>query len=109
MSFEASRYAACHAAATVLSGTQKRGAVGNVVSLDSSAKTFTVKAGPRTITVQPSDKTEFLRYALDSAKITDAKPSAFTQIKVGDEAHVLGDKSADGTTVTAEKVVFGSF
>lgn len=88
---------------------QKRGTVGNVASIDSAAKTFTVKAGARTITVQPSDKTEFLRYALDSAKINDAKPAAFPQIKVGDEAHVLGNKSADGTSVAAEKVVFGSF
>jgi hypothetical protein len=88
---------------------QKRGTVGNVTAVDPAAKTFTVKAGPRTVTVQPSDKTEFLRYALDSAKISDAKPAEFAQIKVGDEAHVLGNKSADGTSVAAEKVVFGSF
>lgn len=86
-----------------------RGTVGNVASIDSAAKTFTVKAGARTISVQPSDKTEFLRYALDSAKISDAKPSAFAQIKVGDQAHVLGNKNEEGTTVAAEKVVFGSF
>jgi hypothetical protein len=86
-----------------------RGTVGNVASVDSGAKTFTIKAGSRTVTVQPSDKTEFLRYALDSAKISDAKPSTFAQIKVGDQAHVLGNKNADGTTVGAEKVVFGSF
>ena len=88
---------------------QKRGTVGNVSAVDPAAKTFTVKAGPRTVTVQPSDKTEFLRYALDSAKISDARPAAFAQIKVGDEAHVLGNKSTDGTSVAAEKVVFGSF
>jgi hypothetical protein len=86
-----------------------RGTVGNVASVDAGAKTFTVKAGSRTITVEPSDKTEFLRYALDSAKISDAKPSTFAQIKAGDQAHVLGNKNTDGTTVTAEKVVFGSF
>ena len=88
---------------------QKRGTVGNVTSIDAGAKTFTIKAGGKAVTVQPSDKTEFLRYALDSAKITDAKPSGFAQIKVGDQAHVLGNKSADGTTVAAEEVVFGSF
>jgi hypothetical protein len=86
-----------------------RGTVGNVASVNPAAKTFTIKAGARTVTVQPSDKTEFLRYALDSAKISDAKPSTFAQIKVGDQAHVLGNKNADGTTVSAEKVVFGSF
>jgi len=88
---------------------QKRGTVGNVTSIDAGAKTFTIKAGGKVVTVQPSDKTEFLRYALDSAKITDAKPSGFAQIKAGDQAHVLGNKNADGTTVAAEEVVFGSF
>jgi Cu/Ag efflux protein CusF len=88
---------------------QKRGTVGNVGSVDAAAQTFTVKAGARIITVQPSDKTVFLRYAPDSAKIDDAKPSAFTQLKVGDEVHVLGDRNAEGTSLAAEKVVFGSF
>jgi Domain of unknown function (DUF5666) len=88
---------------------QKRGTVGNVASIDAGGKAFTIKVGSRVVTVQQSDKTEYLRYALDSAKITDAKPSAFAQIKVGDQAHVLGNKNAEGTTVTAEEVVFGSF
>ena len=88
---------------------RKRGTVGNVVAVDSGAKTFTIKAGGRTVAVQPADKTEYLRYALDSAKISDAKPSTFAQIKVGDQAHVLGNKNEDGTTVAAERVVFGSF
>src|SRR5215469_11994841 len=88
---------------------QKRGTVGNVAAIDAAAKTFTVKAGSREITVRPADKTEFMRYALDSAKISDAKPSTLAQMKVGDQAHVLGNKNADGTEVTAEKVVFGSF
>jgi len=88
---------------------QKRGTVGNVASIDAAAKTFTVKAGARVTTVQPSEKTVFLRYAPDSAKIDDAKPGAFATVKVGDEVHVLGDRNADGTGVTAEKIVFGSF
>jgi hypothetical protein len=83
--------------------------VGNVASIDAAAKTFTVKSGSRVITVQPNAKTEFMRYAPDSAKISDAKPSDLAQIKVGDQAHVLGNKNADGTEVSADKVVFGSF
>lgn len=88
---------------------QKRGTVGNLVSVDSAAKTFTVKTGGRTVTIKPSAQTEMLRYALDSAKIADAKPATFAELKPGDEVHVLGDKSADGETVSAEKIVFGSF
>jgi hypothetical protein len=88
---------------------QRRGVVGNVTAIDAAGKSFTLRAGPRTSTVQASDKTAFLRYALDSAKINDAKPASLGEIKVGDEVHVLGNKDAAGTTVTAEKVVFGSF
>jgi len=88
---------------------QKRGTVGNVGSIDATAKTFTVKAGAHITTVQPSDKTVFLRYAPDSAKIDDARPGAFAQLKVGDEVHVLGERNAEGTSVAAEKIVFGSF
>ena len=33
----------------------------------------------------------------------------FDQIKIGDQVNVLGDKSADGTSIIAEKVVSGSF
>jgi hypothetical protein len=88
---------------------QKRGVVGHVASIDAAARAFTIKAGVRTTTVQSSEKTEFLRYALDSAKIEDARPGTFAEIKVGDEVHLLGNRNADGTTVAAEKIVFGSF
>jgi hypothetical protein len=88
---------------------QKRGMVGNVASIDAAARTFAARAGARVTTVQSSDKTEFLRYALDSAKIDDAKPASFDEIKVGDEVHVLGNRNGEGTSVAAEKIVFGSF
>jgi hypothetical protein len=88
---------------------QKRGSTGIVASIDLSAKTLTIKAGSRTLTVQPSAKTEYQRYALESAKMSDAKPGTFDQIRIGDQVNVLGDKNADGTSVAAEKVVSGSF
>lgn len=87
---------------------QKRGVAGHVASIDAAAKTFTIKVGARVTTVQSSDKTVLLRYALDSARIDDAKPGEFAQVKVGDEVHVLGDRNAEGTSVAAEKIVFGS-
>ena len=88
---------------------RKRGTTGNLAGVDAAAKTFTVKAGPRDITVKPSEKTVYLRYSPDSAKMADAKPSSFTELKPGDEIHVLGDKNADGTEIAAEKVLFGNF
>jgi hypothetical protein len=87
---------------------QKRGATGLASAVDPAAQILTIKQGQREITVKPSPKTEMLRYALDSAKLSDAKAGKLTDIKTGDEVHVLGNKDADGT-VLAEKIVSGSF
>ena len=88
---------------------RKRGTTGNLASVDAAAKTFTIKSGSREITVKPAEKTEYLRYSPDSAKSTDAKASSFAELKAGDEVHVLGNKSPEGTEIVAEKVVFGFF
>ena len=88
---------------------KKRGTTGTVTAIDAAAKTVTIKSGSRTFTVQPSDKTTFHRYSLDSARFSDAKPSTFPEIKTGDQLRVLGNKSEDGTVIQAEKIVFGTF
>jgi len=88
---------------------RKRGTVGTVTAVDAAAKTITLKVGSRTVTVTASDKTEYHRYSLDSAKPADAKPSSLAEIKVGDQAHVLGNRNADGTATTAEVMYAGTF
>jgi hypothetical protein len=88
---------------------QKRGTSGTVTAVDPAAKTFTIKAGQKSLAVEPTEKTEFQRYAPDSAKFSDAKPGSFAEIKVGDQVRVLGDKTGDGASVKAEKILSGSF
>jgi len=88
---------------------KKRGTTGTVTAIDTAAKTVAIKSGSRTLTVQPSEKTSYHRYALDSARFSDAKPSTFTEIKPGDQLRVLGNKSDDGAVIQAEKIVSGSF
>ena len=88
---------------------QKRGTAGTVSALDPASRTVTIKVGQRQYTVKPDEKTAFLRYALDSAKLSDAKPGTFADIKVGDELHVLGNHGADGDSIAAEKILSGSF
>lgn len=88
---------------------KKRGTTGNVGAIDAAAKTVTLKVGARTLTAQMSDKTEYHKYSPDSAQFRDATPSDFAAIKPGDQMKVLGNKSADGNTIEAEKVVFGAF
>jgi hypothetical protein len=55
------------------------------------------------------ETTRYRRYAPDSVKFTDAKPSSFAEIRVGDQLRTRGAKNADGKTVQAEEVVFGTF
>jgi len=88
---------------------KKRGTTGNVTAIDAATKAVTIKAGSRTFTVKPSDKTTFFRYAPDSARFADAKPSTFDEIKSGDQMRVLGNKIDDGSTIQAEKIVSGTF
>ena len=88
---------------------KKRGTTGTVTAIDAAAKSVVIKSGSHTFTVQPSDKTSFQRYSLDSARFSDAKPSTFPDIKTGDQLRVLGNKNDDGTVIQAEKIVSGSF
>jgi len=60
-------------------------------------------------TVTVSDQTKFRRYAADSVSFADAKPSRAGEISVGDQLRARGQKSADGNSVAAEEVVFGTF
>ena len=88
---------------------QKRGTTGIVTEVDAAAKTIAIKAGRGRFTVQTAAAGQLLRYAADSAKLADARAGTLGEIRVGDELHVLGNKSADGTSIAAEKVVSGSF
>jgi len=87
---------------------KKRGTTGNVTAVDAAAKTVTLKVGARTVTVKLSDKTDYHKYSPDSARFSEASPSDFAEIKVGDQMKVLGNRSPEGA-VEAEKVVFGQF
>lgn len=88
---------------------QKRGTAGIVSSVDPAAKTFAMKVGTREVTVDASDKTLIRRYSPDSAKGADATPSTFAEIKTGDQARVLGNKSPTGDRIEAEQVLTGTF
>jgi hypothetical protein len=88
---------------------QKRSTTGQVTALDPASRTISMKVAQSTVTVQPSEKTEYHRYGPDSARFSDARPSSFAEINVGDQVRVLGDRSQDGTTVKAERIVSGTF
>jgi hypothetical protein len=88
---------------------RKRGTTGMVTAIDQSAGKITIKSGASTYTVLPNSKTLYHRYSPDSARFADAKPSSLEAVRVGDQLRVLGNKNADGGTIDAERIVFGSF
>lgn len=90
-----------------------RGVSGRVTAVNPQTNEITVTvrglAGDRTTVLKPKDKAEFLRYAPDSVQFNEAKESSFGEIKAGDMIRALGDKSADGATFSAERIVTGAF
>ncbi|HEX7295789.1 MAG TPA: hypothetical protein VF251_08565 [Pyrinomonadaceae bacterium] len=92
---------------------RRRGILGVITSLKPEAKEITISnrtmAGTQSVVIPVDDKTEMRRYAPDSIKFADAKPSTFGELKVGDQLRALGDKSQDGLKFTPVKVVTGAF
>ena len=66
-------------------------------------------SGTQSVVLPVSDKTEMRRYAPDSIRFSDAKPSTFTDLKVGDQLRALGDRGEDPLHFTPQKIVTGSF
>jgi len=91
-----------------------RGAKGIVKSVNPSTKEVTVgsssmSGAAQTITVS-LDKAKIRQYPPDSIpKYESAKPAEFEQIKVNDQFNAKGEKSADGTHLAAQEVLFGTF
>ena len=96
-----------------LADWQKRGARGSLASVDLTTKQITMRMrapeGQKAVAVLTTPETQFTRYAPDSVKYSDAKPSDFMELRPGDQLRVLGNISADGTQITAEKVISGAF
>jgi len=90
-----------------------RGILGVISALKPEAQEITIQSrtmgGTQSVILPVSDKTEMRRYAPDSIKFSDAKPSTFSELKVGDQLRALGDRAPDGTHFTPQKVVTGSF
>lgn len=94
---------------------RRRGVSGIVASTNPATKEVTITSrtlmgGPQSIVIPITDKTKIRRYPPDSIpKYSDAKPSSFEEVKVGDQLRALGDKSTDGARLTPEEVLFGTF
>ena len=94
---------------------RRRGVSGIVSSVNPSTQEITVSSKSlmgqtQAVIIPVTDKVLMRRYPPDSIpKYSEAKPAKIEEVKVGDQLRALGDKSADGTHLTAEEVVFGTF
>jgi hypothetical protein len=92
---------------------QKRGITGTITAIAPDTRQITVNVhtmqGAKSIVIESDDTTDYRRYAPDSIRFNDAKPSSFKELKVGDSVRVLGEKSADGSHMKSEAIVSGTF
>jgi Cu/Ag efflux protein CusF len=90
---------------------QKRGISGTVTAVNAETKEITINTHSRDAkpVVIEASSAGFRRYAADSIRFSDAKPSTFADLQVGDTVRALGDKNEDGTRFKAEELVSGSF
>ncbi|HEX6718496.1 MAG TPA: hypothetical protein VF088_15425 [Pyrinomonadaceae bacterium] len=93
---------------------RRRGVLGVITALKPESKEITISnrtlAGTQAIVIPVSDKTDMRRYAPDSIKFGDAKPSNFNELKVGDQLRALGDRTpGDPLRFNPQKIVTGSF
>jgi hypothetical protein len=81
--------------------------------VDPAAGTVTISVtgftGKKNIVIHSSSTTVIRRYAPDSVKFDDAKASTLQEVHPGDQVRARGDRSADGTDLTANEIVSGSF
>jgi hypothetical protein len=92
---------------------QRHGVGGLVKSVDTAAGVITISTNAlgvaKDVAVQTSKQTVLRRYASNSVKFDDAKPAPIDQIKVGDQLRARGTRNTDGTQLTADEVVSGTF
>ena len=92
---------------------RKRGILGVITALKPDTKEITISnrtlAGTQLVVIPVSDQTEMSRYAPDSINFSDAKPSTFSELKIGDQLRALGERTPDGLRFTPQKIVTGSF
>jgi hypothetical protein len=94
---------------------RRRGVSGIVASVNPSTQEITVSSRnmmgqAQNVVIPVNEKVLMRRYPPDTIpRYSEAKPSKLEEVKVGDQLRALGDKSADGTHLAAEEVVFGTF
>ena len=92
---------------------RQRGVAGKVTNVNLQTGQLTVEVrgltGSTNTVITPKEGAQFLKYAPDSIRFDEAVSSSLAEVKPGDMLRALGDKSADGTSFAAERVITGAF
>src|ERR1700693_8989 len=92
---------------------QKSGVGGLVNNVDAAGGLISITTPSlrekKTVSVHVTKDTVLRRYAPGSVKFDDAKPAPLGEIRPGDQLRARGEKSADGSELAAQEIVFGSF
>src|SRR5215813_14100867 len=92
---------------------EKRGVGGMITAIDSAAKEITINppttAGAKPMVIAFAPGATLRRYAPNSVKFSDARPSRFEELKVGDQVKALGTANETRSRYMAEEMVAGSF
>jgi hypothetical protein len=90
---------------------QKRGIIGIVAMTQTGEITLDVRGpgGTKKVAIQPAPNAVIRRYTPESIKFQDAKPSTLAEIKNGDQVRARGDRTEDGSKMTAVEIVSGTF
>jgi hypothetical protein len=91
----------------------RRGVAGLVSAVDAANGSVTITTGSfaakKTVAVHISSHAVLRRYSPESVKFDDAKPAPLAAIKVGDQLRARGTRSPDGSDLTADEIVSGTF
>ncbi|MBE7542694.1 MAG: hypothetical protein HS123_10035 [Solibacteraceae bacterium] len=85
---------------------------GTVVRVDEAERRLILRARgteDKEWTAAVPEAARILRYAEDSIRFADARPAGLSDVRVGDQVRVLGERDEAAGTVTAARVLAGSF
>lgn len=92
---------------------QKSGVGGLVNNVDAAGGLISITTPSlrekKNVAVHVTKDTVLRRYAPGSVKFDDAKPAPLGEIRPGDQLRARGEKNADGSELTAQEIVSGSF
>lgn len=86
---------------------------GRVATIDAAKKQIAVltrgRDGIQTVTLDAGGDVRILRFAPGTLRVSEARPSSFAELKIGDQLRATGARGSDGTRFTPEEIVAGSF